>query len=77
MSVTEKTTFGIPSLPRRTPSTIKWLVVIIALLTGCADVWVSGTQLLSNEAKVEILLGSAVLYKGITFLAPFFGKLKK
>lgn len=77
MSLTEKTTFGIPSIPKRTPSTVKWVVIALAAITFCADMWVSGTQILPEKVKVEVLLISAVLYKGATFIAPFFGKTKK
>lgn len=77
MSITEKTTFGIPSFSRRTPNWVKTAVAIAMIAIGSFNGWVYGTDTIKESAKKEIMLLNATVMGFISTIAPFFGKTKK
>lgn len=77
MSATEKTTFGIPSLSRRTPTWVKTTVAISMLAIGSFNGWVYGTDVIEESVKKEIMLINATVMGFISGIAPLFGKQRK
>lgn len=77
MSQTEKTTFGIPSLSRRTPTWVKTTVAISMLALGSFNGWVYGTDVIKESMKKEIMLINTTLMGFISAVAPLFGKQRK
>lgn len=73
-----KTTFGIPSLAKKTPLWARWAFRIVFILTTGATGYIAATNLIPQETKYELTLILKLLIDPLVYsLSKFFGEEKE